>query len=177
MASSYNRVILMGRLTRDPQAGTLPSGTAVCELGLAANRRWRDRDGVVREDVLFIDCTAYGKVAETLAAHLTKGRPVHVEGHLKLDRWEQAGQPRTKVRVIVEQFRFVDDRPAHRGGQTTARDREDTAEPRGRNPDDGRRDPPPGQGKRAARGRRRPANVPPPQAATAAGPSDDDVPF
>jgi single-strand DNA-binding protein len=108
MASSYNRVILMGRLTRDPQPGTLPSGTAVCELGLAANRRWRDRDGATHEDVLFIDCTAYGKVAEALGQYLKKGRPVHVEGHLKLDRWEQDGQPRSKVRVVIEQFRFVD---------------------------------------------------------------------
>ena len=107
--ASYNRVILMGNLTRDPQSGTLPtSGTAVCEFGLAVNRTWKDADGNAREEVLFIDCTAFGKPAETLGKYLRKGRPVHVEGRLKLDRWEQDGQPRSKIRVIVEQFRFVD---------------------------------------------------------------------
>jgi single-strand DNA-binding protein len=169
MADSYNRVILMGRLTRDPQAGTLPSGTAVCELGLAANRRWRDRDGVVREDVLFIDCTAYGKVAETLAAHLTKGRPVHVEGHLKLDRWEQAGQTRTKVRVIVEQFRFVDPPPGSRADSGRER------APDGRPADAaGQRA---GPAQQPGKGRRRPAPKRPPVAAPAAASGDDDVPF
>jgi single-strand DNA-binding protein len=169
MASSYNRVILMGRLTRDPQAGTLPSGTAVCELGLAANRRWRDRDGVTREDVLFIDCTAYGKVAQTLAAHLTKGRPVHIEGHLKLDRWEQAGQHRTKVRVIVEQFRFVDPPPGERA--TGGRDRAPEDRP-GNAPDQ-----PAAASKRPNKGRRRPAPTRPPVAAPAPTTGDDDVPF
>ena len=108
MASSYNRVILMGHLTRDPQPGTLPSGAAVCEFGLAVNRNWKDGDGNAREEVLFMDCTAFGRTAETLGQYLAKGRPVHVEGRLKLDRWEQDGQPRSKVRVIVEQLRFVD---------------------------------------------------------------------
>ena len=107
--ASYNRVILMGNLTRDPQGGTLPnSGTAVCEFGLAVNRTWKDADGNPREELLFIDCTAFGRQAETLGKYLKKGRPIHVEGRLKLDRWEQDGQPRSKVRVIVEQFRFVD---------------------------------------------------------------------
>ena len=106
--ASYNRVILMGHLTRDPQPGTLPSGAAVCEFGLAVNRSWKDADGNQHEDVLFIDCTACGRAAETLGRYLTKGRPVHVEGRLKLDRWDQDGQPRSKVRVVVEQFRFVD---------------------------------------------------------------------
>lgn len=126
--ASYNRVILMGHLTRDPQPGTLPSGAAVCEFGLAVNRAWNDGDGNRHEDVLFIDCTAFGRAAETLGQYLKKGRPVHVEGRLKLDRWEQDGQPRTKVRVVVEQFRFVDanrsknepeGRPAGGGGKTS----------------------------------------------------------
>ena len=169
MASSYNRVILMGHLTRDPQLGTLPSGTAVCELGLAANRRWRDRDGVTHEDVLFVDCTAYGKVAETLGRYLKKGRPVHVEGHLKLDRWEQAGQHRSKVRVVIEQFRFVDPPPGERANGGGERAPENP-------PGDA-----PGQGsapaKRATRGRRRPAPPRPPVAAPVAANGDDDVPF
>lgn len=93
----------------DPQSGTLPnSGAAVCEFGLAVNRTWKDADGNAREEVLFIDCTAFGRQAETLGKYLGKGRPIHVEGRLKLDRWEQDGQQRSKVRVVVEPFRFVD---------------------------------------------------------------------
>lgn len=107
--ASYNKVILMGNLTRDPQASFLPSGTAVTEFSLAVNRRWKDAQGNPREEVLFIDCSAFGKPAETLAKYLKKGKPVHVEGHLKLDAWEaQDGSKRSKIRVIVAAFRFVD---------------------------------------------------------------------
>ena len=131
MASSYNRVILMGHLTRDPQPGTLPSGAAVCEFGLAVNRNWKDGDGNAREEVLFMDCTAFGRTAETLGQYLTKGRPVHVEGRLKLDRWEQDGQPRSKVRVVVEQLRFVDStRPQQKPGQGKAQPAETAEAPR-----------------------------------------------
>ena len=107
--ASFNKVILMGNLTRDPEASILPSGTPVTEFSLAVNRRWKDNQGNPREEVLFIDCTAFGKTGETLAKHLVKGKPVHVEGHLKLDTWEAPdGGKRSKIRVIVEQFRFVD---------------------------------------------------------------------
>lgn len=122
--ASYNRVILMGNLTRDPHGGTLPnSGTPVCEFGLAVNRTWKDADGNAREEVLFIDCTAFGRQAETLDKYLKKGRPIHVEGRLKWDRWEQDGQQRSKVRVIVEPFRFVDSAKAQADapGQTERR--------------------------------------------------------
>jgi single-strand DNA-binding protein len=111
LMASYNKVILMGHLTRDPQGGQLPSGTPVCEFGLAVNRQWKGKDGsgAAKEEVLFIDCTAFGKVGQAIATHLTKGRAIHVEGHLKLDQWEaQDGGKRSKIRVIVEQFRFVD---------------------------------------------------------------------
>lgn len=107
--ASYNKVILMGRLTRDPQNGQLPSGTPVCEFGLAVNRQWKDAQGGSKEEVLFVDCTAFGKVGQAIGTHLTKGRAIHVEGHLKLDQWEaEDGGKRSKIRVIVEQFRFVD---------------------------------------------------------------------
>ena len=111
--ASYNKVILMGNLTRDPQLGTLPeSGTPVCEFALAVNRRWKDSGGADREEVLFIDCTAFGKSAKAIGEHLGKGRPIHVEGRLRLDRWEQEdGQKRSKIRVVVEQFRFVGPKP------------------------------------------------------------------
>lgn len=123
--ASYNRVILMGNLTRDPELRTLPnSQTQVCDFALAVNRRWKDADGGDREEVVFIDCAAFGKTAQTIGENLTKGRPIHVEGRLKFEQWEQEdGQRRNKIRVVVEQFRFVDRKPgnpepAQRTGRT-----------------------------------------------------------
>ena len=78
--ASYNRVILMGNLTRDPELKTLPSQTVVCDFALAVNRRWKDTDGADREEVLFIDCAAFGKTGQTIGESLTKGRPIHIEG-------------------------------------------------------------------------------------------------
>jgi single-strand DNA-binding protein len=110
--ASYNRVILMGNLTRDPELKTLPSQTVVCDFALAVNRRWKDTDGADREEVLFIDCAAFGKTGQTIGESLTKGRPIHIEGRLKFEQWEQEdGQRRNKIRVVVEQFRFVDRKP------------------------------------------------------------------
>jgi single-strand DNA-binding protein len=107
--TGYNKVILMGHLTRDPEVKTLPdSNTTVCNFALAVNRTWKDAEGNAREEVLFMDCAAFGRTADTIGQYLAKGRPIHVEGRLKLERWEQDGQSRSKVRVIVEQFRFVD---------------------------------------------------------------------
>ena len=110
--ASYNRVILMGNLTRDPELKTLPSQTVVCDFALAVNRRWKDTDGADRDEVLFIDCAAFGKTGQTIGENLTKGRPIHIEGRLKFEQWEQEdGQRRSKIRVVVEQFRFVDRKP------------------------------------------------------------------
>jgi single-strand DNA-binding protein len=110
--ASYNRVILMGNLTRDPELKTLPSQMVVCDFALAINRRWKDSDGGDRDEVLFIDCVAFGKTGQTIGESLTKGRPIHVEGRLKFEQWEQEdGQRRSKIRVVVEQFRFVDRKP------------------------------------------------------------------
>ena len=110
--ASYNRVILMGNLTRDPELKTLPSQTVVCDFALAVNRRWKDTDGADREDVLFIYCAAFGKTGQTIGESLTKGRPIHIEGRLRFEQWEQEdGQKRSKIRVVVEQFRFVDRKP------------------------------------------------------------------
>lgn len=109
--TGYNKVILMGNLTRDPETKTLPnSETTVCNFALAVNRTWKDTDGNEREEVLFIDCAAFGRIGETIGQYLAKGRPIHIEGRLKLERWEKDGETRSKVRVIVEQFRFVDSR-------------------------------------------------------------------
>ena len=111
--ASFNRVILMGNLTRDPELRNLPnSDTQVCDFALAVNRRWKDANGGDREDVLFIDCAAFGRTGQTIGESLTKGRPIHIEGHLKFEQWEQEdGQRRSKIRVVVEQFRFVDAKP------------------------------------------------------------------
>jgi single-strand DNA-binding protein len=124
--ASYNKVILMGHLTRDPQIKYLPSGTPVCDIGLAVNRAWKDASGNAQEEVLFVDCSAFGKLGENVNEHFQKGRPIHIEGRLKLDQWEQDGQYRSKIRVIVEQFRFVDRktesaRPAKRNGRSNKR--------------------------------------------------------
>ncbi len=105
---SFSKVVLLGNLTKDPSTGTLPSGAAVCEFGLAVNRRWKDADGQMRDEVLFMDCAAYGKPGQTMGQYLKKGHPVLVEGHLKLDRWQDdQGKTRSKMRTVVERFQFV----------------------------------------------------------------------
>ncbi len=105
---SFSKVVLLGNLTRDPSTGTLPSGTAVCEFGLAVNRRWKDAKGQKRDEVLFMDCAAYGKPGQTMGQYLKKGNPVLVEGHLKLDRWDDdQGQAHSRIRTIVERFQFI----------------------------------------------------------------------
>ena len=106
--ANYNKVILVGNLTRDPQLSYLPSQTPVAEFGLAVNRRWRGQDGQQREETCFIDCRTYGRQAETIAKYLTKGRPVLVEGRLHFDTWQgQDGTRRSKHRVVVERFQFL----------------------------------------------------------------------
>ncbi len=106
--ASYNKVILLGNLTRDPQLRYLPSNTAVCEFGLAMNRRYKDRDGNQKEEVCFVDIEAFGRQAETINQYTTKGRALLVEGRLHLDSWTgQDGQKRSRLRVIVENFQFV----------------------------------------------------------------------
>ena len=105
---SFSKVVLLGNLTRDPVTGTLPSGAAVCEFSLAVNRRWKDAEGRKQDEVLFMDCAAYGKPGQTMGQYLKKGHPVLVEGHLKLDRWQDdQGKARSKVRTVVERFQFI----------------------------------------------------------------------
>ena len=126
--AGYNKVILMGNLTRDPELKTLPSQTVVCDFALAVNRRWKDASGEDREEVLFIDCAAFGKTGETIAGNLTKGRPVHIEGRLRLEQWEQEdGQRRSKIRVVVEQFRFVDRKPTGQPAERNGRGKRRTS--------------------------------------------------
>ena len=110
---SYSKVLLMGNLTRDVELRHLNSGTSVGGFGLAVNRRYKDGSGQTKEDVLFVDCEAWGATAENLAKYLSKGRPVFVEGRLKLDTWQdkQSGENRSKIKVVVESFQFVDSKP------------------------------------------------------------------
>lgn len=106
--ASYNKVILVGNLTRDPQMSYMPSQMAVVEFGIAVNRRWRGQDGQQREETCFVDCRAYGKQAEVINQYLAKGKSVLVEGRLQYDTWEgKDGTKRSKHRVVVERFQFL----------------------------------------------------------------------
>lgn len=106
--SSFNKVILMGNLTRDPQLSYLPSQTAVVELGLAVSRRFKKQDGTQGEEVCFVDCQMFGKRAEVVNKYFSKGNPIFIEGRLKFDSWQgQDGSKRSKLRVFIENFEFV----------------------------------------------------------------------
>lgn len=107
--ASFNKVILVGNLTRDVDLRFTPKGTAVAKLGIAVNRKWRTEAGEENEEVTFIDIDSFGKQAETLANYLKKGSPLLVEGRLKLDQWDdkQSGQKRSKLGVVLEAFQFL----------------------------------------------------------------------
>lgn len=107
--SSFNRVTLLGNLTRDPELNRTKSGAAVLDLGLALNRVWSDEKGERREETTFVDVTVWGKTAENAAQFLQKGRSVLIEGRLQLDQWTDAksGQSRSKLRVVAETVQFL----------------------------------------------------------------------
>jgi single-strand DNA-binding protein len=107
--ASFNKVLLMGNMTRDPQLRYLPSQTPLVEFGLACNRRWRTPQGEDREEVTFVECTAFGKPAEIINQYCQKGKPIFIEGRLKFDTWEdkQGGGKRSKLSVVVENFQFL----------------------------------------------------------------------
>ena len=167
--ANFNKVILIGNLTRDPEMKYTPKGTAVARLGLAVNRKYTLETGEAKEEVTFIDIDAWGKQAEVIAQYCRKGRPLMIEGRLKFDQWDdkQTGQKQSKLRVVLESFQFL-------GG------REDGS------PGGGAVPPPSSAG-----GAPRPASRPPPPrppnaAPTADAPADpldgpppeeDDVPF
>ena len=116
--ASYNKVILLGNLTRDPQLSYLPSQTAVVDFGLATNRKWTDQSGAAREDVCFVDCQMFGKRAEVINKYLHKGDPLFAEGRLKFDSWQaQDGTKRSKLRVFVENFEFISSGRKNNSGQ------------------------------------------------------------
>lgn len=150
--ANYNKVILAGNLTRDPQLSYLPSNTPVCEFGLAINSKWKSQDGEMREDTCFVDCEIFGRQAETFNQYMSKGRPVLVEGRLRFHSWEgKDGQKRSKLSVVVDRFQFLDSGGRREGG------------------DSGRA---PASSQHA--GGREDERPPPPEEA---GPSGDDIPF
>src|SRR5687767_14946466 len=113
MAGNFNKVLLLGNLTRDPELRYTPSNMAVTTLGIAVNRRYKGQDGEMKEEVTFIDCDAWGRTAEVISQYLTKGRPIFIEGRLKLDQWQDKdGGNRSKLKVVVENFQFVDSKGA-----------------------------------------------------------------
>ncbi len=110
--ANFNKVLLMGNLTRDPQLSYTPNQTAVVDFGLAVNRRWTGKDGQDRSEVCFVDCRAFGRLAENINKYLTKGRPLFVEGRLTFDSWTaQDGSKRSRHRVTVENFQFLSAAP------------------------------------------------------------------
>ncbi len=106
--ANFNKVILLGNLTRDPQLSYTPNQTAVVEFGLATNRKWKGQDGNSREETCFVDCNAFGRMAENINKYCSKGRPLLVDGRLTFSSWEaQDGSKRSKLRVTVENFQFI----------------------------------------------------------------------
>ena len=117
--ASFNKVILMGNLTRDPEVRYTPSGTAVTDLGLAVNRYWFDKQANERrEETTFVDVTLWGRQAEVAGEYLAKGRPVLIEGRLHLDSWDdrETGQKRSKLKVIGETMQLLGSRGEGGGG-------------------------------------------------------------
>ncbi len=121
--ANFNRVILAGNLTRDPQLSFTPSNTAVCKFGMAINRTWTDRQtNEKRDETCFVDCTAFGRQAETINQYMSKGRPLLVEGRLQFSQWTgQDGQKRSKLEVVVEGFQFLGAPGGAAGGGAASR--------------------------------------------------------
>ncbi len=117
MAASFNKVILLGNLTRDPEMRVTPNGVSICKFGLAVNRVFTTKDGERREDTTFVDCDAFGRQAETISKYMSKGQSILVEGRLRLDQWEDrnSGEKRSRLGVVVENFQFTGGRDSSGG--------------------------------------------------------------
>jgi single-strand DNA-binding protein len=108
--ANFNKVIIAGNLTRDPELRYTPKGTAVVKMGMAINRTWKSETGENKEEVTFVDVDVWGRQAEVIAQYMRKGRPILVEGRLKLDTWEDKNthQKVSKLKVVLESFSFID---------------------------------------------------------------------
>jgi single-strand DNA-binding protein len=107
--ANLNKVMLIGNLTRDPELRVTPKGTAICQFSLAVNRKFRDEAGADREEVTYVDIEAWGKSGEHIAKYCTKGRPLFVEGRLRLDQWEDKNtkEKRSRMKVVCDNFQFL----------------------------------------------------------------------
>ena len=116
--ANFNKVILAGNLTRDPELRYTPKGMAIAKLGLAINRKWTNEAGETKEEVTFVDVDAFGRQAETIGQYLKKGRPILIEGRLKLDQWDDkaTGQKKSKLGVILDNFQVLDSGNREGGG-------------------------------------------------------------
>ena len=129
--ANFNKVILVGNVTRDPELRYLQSGRAVLDLGLAVNNRFKATDGTWQDEVMFVDVTVWGKTAENCAEYLGKGRPVLVEGRLKMDQWQdkKTGENRSKLKVTAQNVQFLGSRPGGGGGGAPAKPERTSAKP------------------------------------------------
>jgi single-strand DNA-binding protein len=116
MAANLNKVLLMGNLTSDPEVKYTPKGTAVGDLRMAINDSYKAQDGTIKETVTYVDIEVWGRTAENCKQYLSKGRPIFVEGQLKLDQWEQDGQKRSKLKVRALTVQFLGGGPQGGGG-------------------------------------------------------------
>src|SRR4051812_32628279 len=115
--ANFNKVILVGNLTRDPELRYTPKGMAIAKVGLAINRSWNSETGEKKEEVTFVDVDIFGRTAENVAQYMKKGRPILIEGRLRLDQWDdkQTGQKRSKLGVVAETVQFLGS-PGEGGG-------------------------------------------------------------
>lgn len=118
--ANFNKVILAGNLTRDPEMRYTPKGTAIARFGLAINRTWKNETGETQNEVTFVDVDAFGRQAEVICQYMKKGRPFLMEGRLKLDQWEDKNthQKQSKLRVVLESFSFIDSKPTDASAST-----------------------------------------------------------
>src|SRR6266704_2375497 len=120
--ANFNKVILAGNLTRDPELRYTPKGMAIARIGMAINRSWKTETGETKDEVTFVDVDAFGRQAEVIAQYVKKGRPLLVEGRLRLDQWEDKNthQKQSKLKVVLEGFSFIDSKGADGGAPSEA---------------------------------------------------------
>jgi len=130
--ANFNKVLLMGNLTRDPELRVTPTGLNICKLGLAVNRQYSTREGEKREETTFVDIDVFGQQAEIINKYMSKGRPIFIEGRLRLDEWEDknTGQKRSKLGVVCENFQFLGGRGDGGGDGGAGAGYEDQSPPR-----------------------------------------------
>lgn len=129
--ANLNKVFLMGNLTRDPELKQTQSQISMCNFGLAVNRTYSASDGSKKDETCFVECTAFGKTAETISQYLTKGKPVYLEGRLSFNQWtDDTGKKRNQLKVICEKFEFLPDgQKKPESTQETASDKDEYGVP------------------------------------------------